>query len=90
MLPGNIAYVALNTFNENRSAEMFEAAFDEIAKASALIIDLRNNGGGNSSIRVGAFLQVRVGGWDFQAFESGKFQAKAGPRMSLAIWFNSR
>ena len=50
MLPGNIAYVALNTFNENRTAELFEAAFDDIAKASALFIDLRNNGGGNSSV----------------------------------------
>ncbi len=50
MLPGNIAHVMLNTFNDNRAAEMFEAAFDEIAKASALILDVRNNGGGNSGV----------------------------------------
>jgi carboxyl-terminal processing protease len=50
MLPGNIAYVALNTFNNNKSAEGFEAAFGDIAKADALIIDVRNNGGGNSSV----------------------------------------
>ncbi|MBK6316127.1 MAG: hypothetical protein IPF53_18005 [Blastocatellia bacterium] len=50
MLPGNIAYVALNTFNDNRAAEMFEAAFPEIAKADAIVFDVRENGGGNSGV----------------------------------------
>lgn len=50
MLPGNIAYVALNTFNENRTAEMFEAAFPEIAMADAIVFDVRENGGGNSGV----------------------------------------
>ncbi len=50
MLPGNIAYVALNGFGDNRAAEMFEAQFDEIAKADRLIIDVRENGGGNSGV----------------------------------------
>lgn len=48
MLPGNIAYVALNTFNNSKAADGFLAAFDQIAKSQALIIDVRNNGGGNS------------------------------------------
>ncbi|HQR39055.1 MAG TPA: S41 family peptidase [Blastocatellia bacterium] len=50
MLPGNVAYVALNTFGDNRAADMFEAAFGEIAKADALVIDVRENGGGNSDV----------------------------------------
>ena len=50
MLPGNIAYVALNTFGTNQAAEMFEKNFDEIAKSNALIIDVRENGGGNSPV----------------------------------------
>lgn len=50
MLAGNIAYVALNEFGSNRAAEEFDAAFDEIAKSSALIIDIRENGGGSSSV----------------------------------------
>lgn len=48
-LPGNIAYVALNEFGDAKAAEGFEAKLDEIAKATALIIDVRQNGGGNSS-----------------------------------------
>ncbi|MGE5175877.1 MAG: S41 family peptidase [Hyphomicrobiales bacterium] len=69
MLPGNIAYVALNTFNEAKTADMFEAAFPEIAKADALILDVRENGGGNSSIgdRILACLTDRpipVAPWD--------------------------
>lgn len=50
MLPGNVAYVALNTFNEDRTADMFEAAFPEIAKADAIVFDVRDNGGGNSGV----------------------------------------
>ncbi len=48
-LPGNVAYVALNTFEDARVADQFEAAFPEIAKADALVLDVRENGGGNSA-----------------------------------------
>jgi C-terminal processing protease CtpA/Prc len=50
MLPGNVAYVALNSFNDDSAAEQFEARFDEIAKADALVLDVRENGGGNSDV----------------------------------------
>jgi carboxyl-terminal processing protease len=69
MLPGNIAYIALNSFNTDKTADMFEAAFAEIAKADALVIDVRENGGGNSGVgnRVLACLTDRpfpVSPWD--------------------------
>jgi carboxyl-terminal processing protease len=48
MLPGNIAYVALNTFGAATAQKEFERQFDEIAKSAALIFDVRENGGGNS------------------------------------------
>ena len=48
MLPGNIAYVALNTFGTATAQKEFERQFDDIAKSSALIFDVRENGGGNS------------------------------------------
>lgn len=50
ILPGNIAYVALNGFGNDQAADQFLAAFDKIAASSALIIDVRNNGGGNSHV----------------------------------------
>jgi carboxyl-terminal processing protease len=50
MLPGNVAYVALNGFGDQQAADGFIAAFDKIAQSSALVIDMRNNGGGNSDV----------------------------------------
>jgi len=46
MLPGNVAYVALNTFLTATVQQEFERHFEEIAKSSALILDVRKNGGG--------------------------------------------
>ncbi|UYQ94932.1 S41 family peptidase [Chitinophaga horti] len=50
MLPGNIAYVALNTFGNDSCAKAFAANYPEISKAKAIIFDVRNNGGGNTSV----------------------------------------
>lgn len=49
-LRGNIAYVALNSFAQNKVAEQFDSLFSEIKHSAGLIIDLRNNTGGNSSV----------------------------------------
>ncbi len=48
-LPGNILHIELNTFNIPTAYEEFLAKFGEISKADALILDIRNNGGGNSA-----------------------------------------
>jgi C-terminal processing protease CtpA/Prc len=50
VLSGNIGYVALNSFEDNSVADQFLATFDKIASTDALILDLRNNGGGNSDV----------------------------------------
>jgi carboxyl-terminal processing protease len=47
-LPGNVAYVSLNSFNDAAVVKQFEAAYAEIEKTDGMIIDVRNNGGGNS------------------------------------------
>ncbi len=48
ILPGNVAYVQLNSFDNDRAQNGFKAAFDSIATTSALILDVRRNGGGDS------------------------------------------
>ena len=48
ILPGNVAYVQLNEFDSNKGVKRFTAAFDTIANSNALILDVRQNGGGNS------------------------------------------
>ncbi|MGZ8316206.1 MAG: S41 family peptidase [Telluria sp.] len=71
MLAGDVAYVALNSFANDEAADKFLAAFKDIAKSTALLIDLRNNGGGNSNVgfRVLATLTGK-------AFQTGKWDTR--------------
>jgi C-terminal processing protease CtpA/Prc len=50
VLPGNIVYVALNGFDDDTAAKEWDKHWPEIGKANALIVDLRENGGGNDSV----------------------------------------
>ncbi len=45
-----IAYVALNSFNDPKIDSLFITKLTELYNAKALIIDLRNNGGGKTGI----------------------------------------
>lgn len=46
----DIAYLALNSFGDNKIDSLFLEKLPELYKAKALIIDLRNNGGGSTGI----------------------------------------
>jgi carboxyl-terminal processing protease len=50
MLRDDVAYIALNDFSNDTAADEYDKHYDQIAKARALVIDLRNNGGGNTSV----------------------------------------
>ena len=50
MLPDKIAYVALNEFGDDMDVKEWNSHWPEIAKARALILDLRENGGGDASV----------------------------------------
>jgi C-terminal processing protease CtpA/Prc len=45
---GRVAYVLLNSFGDGKIVGDFEKAWPEIRKAPSLILDVRENGGGNS------------------------------------------
>jgi C-terminal processing protease CtpA/Prc len=49
MLPGNIAYLALDEFADDKGVKAFEAHMKDIVRSNGLILDVRNNGGGSSS-----------------------------------------
>ncbi|HEY0511741.1 MAG TPA: S41 family peptidase [Thermoanaerobaculia bacterium] len=49
-LPGNIAYVALNTFNSEDVQKGFEQRLPEIRASDGLILDVRENDGGSGLI----------------------------------------
>jgi len=46
----DVAYLALNSFGDDKIDSMFIAKLPELYKAKGLIIDLRNNGGGSTGI----------------------------------------
>jgi C-terminal processing protease CtpA/Prc len=48
ILPGNVAYVQLFEFETDQAFKRFTAAFDSIAATNGLILDVRQNGGGDS------------------------------------------
>jgi carboxyl-terminal processing protease len=50
ILPGNIAYVALNEFEDDTDAKEWDKHWSEISKANSLILDLRENGGGSDGV----------------------------------------
>ena len=50
LLPGNVAHVRLNAFDSAEAAEQFEAHFEQIARADGLVLDVRDNGGGDGAV----------------------------------------
>lgn len=49
MLPGGVAYFALDHLENADAVKAFDKVFPEILKAKALVIDVRANGGGSSN-----------------------------------------
>jgi len=49
MLDDGVAYMALNSFSSSEIVDDFRARLPDLAAARAIIIDLRENGGGNSN-----------------------------------------
>lgn len=56
ILPDNIGYLAINTFGNNTIWKQVKAGMDALQDTDALIIDIRENGGGNSGWWVNGFL----------------------------------
>jgi carboxyl-terminal processing protease len=50
MLPGDIARVELNSFDNQKIVTEFEAMLPQLRQAKGIIIDLRQNGGGSSGV----------------------------------------
>jgi C-terminal processing protease CtpA/Prc len=87
MLPGNIAYLAVHEFVDDKGAKAMRDNFATIAQSNGLIVDVRENHGGNQQKAVAIlrmltnkpFAQVRVRTLDY----------KPGARMSGIVgWSN--
>lgn len=49
ILNGDIAYLQINSFNDEKLVSLYDSLFSSISQTNALIIDVRNNGGGNGN-----------------------------------------
>ncbi|PRY06420.1 C-terminal processing protease CtpA/Prc [Pontibacter ummariensis] len=67
VLPNNVGYLQLHTFNDPRVVAQFDSVFSQIAKTDALIIDVRTNGGGN-----GGYGHEILGYLTDKPFQTGK------------------
>ncbi len=56
MLPGNISYLAIHSFATDTGSKVFAEKYAEIAQSKALILDLRNNGGGSTDWKILSYL----------------------------------
>ncbi len=50
MLPGGIAYVALNGFDDDTAAHEWDNHWEELRTAKGIVLDLRENGGGSDAV----------------------------------------
>jgi carboxyl-terminal processing protease len=50
LLPGDIAWVGLNSFGQDQVVAVFDSLFPAIERARGLVLDLRRNTGGNSGL----------------------------------------
>lgn len=70
-LPGNVAYLQVNEFETDKGFQRLAAAFDSVQASSALLIDLRQNGGGNGSngFRILSYLTDKP-------YRTGRYQSR--------------
>ncbi|WP_255076119.1 S41 family peptidase [Lacihabitans sp. CCS-44] len=52
ILPNNVAYLAINEFETSKSREKFMSIFDSLSNTTALILDIRRNGGGSTDVSI--------------------------------------
>lgn len=50
MLPGGIGYIVIRSFSDTATADSFDEALANLRDASGLIIDVRENGGGDTAV----------------------------------------
>ena len=87
MLPGNIAYLAVNEFGDDKGAKTMRDNFASITQAKGLIIDVRENDGGNSMN--GFSILSMLTGKPIQSFSGKTLDYKADVRATYGSpeWF---
>ncbi len=79
-LAGNVAYVAINTFNSEDAQKDFERYFPEIRASDGLILDVRENDGGSGVIAYNLLGNLTGKKFDIPLWKSRQYVA------TLRVW----
>jgi C-terminal processing protease CtpA/Prc len=80
MLDGNIAYVAINTFNSEDVPKEIEAHLSEIRGSDGLILDVRQNDGGSGAMAYNILAYLNAEDFATPPFKSRQYIA------TLRVW----
>jgi C-terminal processing protease CtpA/Prc len=79
-LPGNIAYLAINTFNSEDAQKDFDRYFPEIRASDGLILDVRENDGGSGLIAYNILRSFTPKSFELPHWKSRQYVA------TLRVW----
>ncbi|GAB3166189.1 S41 family peptidase [Telluribacter humicola] len=87
MLPGNVAYVVLNSFHDEKIKAEFDSIYPQLKKAGSLILDVRENGGGNSGNGWDILARLTNKNFPLVKWESRNYQPVKRAWGSTQSWF---
>lgn len=90
MLPNQVAYVALNGFHDEKIKADFDSIYPQLSKAKSVILDIRNNGGGDSGN--GWYIMERLTNKNFPLvkWESRNYQATKRAWGGTQSWYGDQ
>ncbi|MGW8391153.1 S41 family peptidase [Pseudoduganella sp. HUAS MS19] len=85
MLPGQLAYVPIDSFTDGQSLALFEQFLPQILRAKGLIVDLRRNRGGSGleALQVLSYLTRRAIPLEQAYARRGESMARAGGQPAI-------
>jgi C-terminal processing protease CtpA/Prc len=75
ILPGDIAYVAVNEFEDDSGVKTILDHLSQIQAAKGLVLDLRHNGGGNSQYGVSILQMLASSPFDWESEQTPAYKA---------------
>jgi carboxyl-terminal processing protease len=74
----HIAYININNFEDNKIVGQFDSLYDQISATKGMIIDIRNNGGGDSNIGSQLLARMTDKPFDLFAYKFARYDSKGG------------
>jgi carboxyl-terminal processing protease len=89
-LPGKIAYLALNTFDDEGVIEQFEEALPELRGSDGIVLDVRENEGGSGEIAFNIIGDLSDKDFDTPAWRSREYIATLRAWGTAGGWYEPK